>query len=57
VRARTEGIGFILGLIFATLSAGRWFLFIPAFPIWSLSMVIVWILVMYGLIKDADHFS
>ena len=57
MRARTEGIGFILGLIFATLSAGRWFLFIPAFPIWSLSMVIVWILVMYGLIKDADHFS
>ena len=50
-------IGFYLGLIIATLSAGRWFLFIPAVPFWGLIMLIVWVLVIYGLIRDKDTFE
>lgn len=52
-----QRIGFILGLIFATASAGRWFLFIPGVPLWSLTMVVLWILVVYGLIRDRKHFE
>ena len=50
-------IGFYLGLIVATLSAGRWFLFIPAVPFWGLTMLVVWILVVYGLLRDRDTFK
>jgi len=50
-------VGFWLGIIFATLSAGRWMLFIEGAPIWSLTMVFVWILVIYGLIRDKKFFS
>ena len=54
---RGQRIGFWLGLIFATLSAGRWFLFVPGLPLWSLAMVTVWILVVYGLIRDRAYFE
>ena len=50
-------IGYYLGLIIATLSAGRWFLFIPAVPFWGLTMIVVWILVIYGLVRDKDSFK
>lgn len=50
-------IGYWLGLIIATLSAGRWFLFVPGIPLWSLMMVGIWLLVIYGLIKDRKYFS
>ena len=49
--------GYWLGLIIATLSAGRWFLFIPAVPFWGLTMVVVWILVIYGLIRSRKSFT
>ncbi len=54
---RGQKLGYWLGLIFATLSAGRWFLFIAGAPIWSLTMVVVWLLVIYGLIHDRKYFS
>ena len=50
-------VGMWLGLIIATLSAGRWFLFIPAVPFWGLTMVVIWLLVVYGLIKSRKSFE
>ena len=50
-------IGYYLGLIMATLSAGRWFLFIPAIPFWGVTMVVIWILAVYGLIQDRKAFK
>ena len=47
--------GYIVGLLFATLSAGRWFLLIPAAPIWSVTMAVLWCLVVYALIKTEDY--
>jgi len=44
--------GYVIGLIFATLSAGRWFLLIPAAPIWSIAMLVVWGLVIYALARN-----
>lgn len=49
--------GYYAGLIIATLSAGRWFLYIPSVPFWGLMMVVVWILVIYGLTKDKEYFK
>lgn len=49
--------GFWLGLIMATVSVARWFLFAAGLPLWSFGMTIVWILVIYGLIKDRKYFS
>lgn len=45
---RYRKIGFWLGIIFATLSAGRWMLFIKGAQIWALIAVILWILAIYG---------
>ena len=50
-----RGGGYAVGLIFATLSAGRWFLLIPAAPIWSVTMAVLWCLVVYALIKTEDY--
>ena len=50
-------IGYWLGLIISTLSAARWFLFIPSAPLWSLMMVGIWLLTVYGLIKDRKSFT
>jgi hypothetical protein len=50
-------IGYWLGLIISTLSAARWFLFIPGAPIWALTMVGIWLLTVYALIKDRESFS
>ena len=50
-------IGFWLGLIIATLSAARWFMFIQAIPLWSLAMLVIWLLVVYGLIHDRKQFT
>jgi hypothetical protein len=50
-------IGYYLGLIIATLSAGRWFLFIPAVPFWGAIMLVVWVLVIYGLVRDREYFK
>jgi hypothetical protein len=49
--------GYYAGLIIATLSAGRWFLYIPGVPFWGLMMVVVWILVIYGLTKERAYFK
>ena len=46
--------GYVGGLTFATLSAGRWFLLLPAVPIWSVSMVVLWCLVIFALVKTLD---
>lgn len=50
-------IGYYAGLIIATLSAGRWFLYIPAVPFWGLMMVAIWVLVIYGLTRDKAYFK
>ena len=50
-------IGYYLGLIIATLSAGRWFLFIPAVPFWGAIMLVIWALVIYGLVRDREYFK
>jgi hypothetical protein len=50
-------IGYWLGIIFATLSAFRWFLFMPGAPIWALTMILVWTLVIYGLASNMDYFG
>jgi hypothetical protein len=47
--------GYVIGLIFATLSAGRWFLLIPKAPIWSVTMVVIWCLVIYALARTVDY--
>jgi len=52
-----RNFGYYMGLIIATLSAGRWFLYIPSVPFWGLMMVVVWILVIYGLTKDRKYFK
>ena len=52
-KGRAEG--YLIGLIFATLSAGRWFLLIPAAPIWSVSMVVLWCLVIFALVRTEDY--
>ncbi len=49
--------GYYLGLIIATLSAGRWLLFIPAEPFWGVAMLVIWALVIYGLIRDREYFK
>ena len=48
--------GFWLGLIFATLSAIRWFLFIPAVPLASVTMLLIWVLVVYALAHSRAYF-
>lgn len=50
-------LGYYLGLIIATLSAGRWVLFIPIVPFWGAMMGIIWVLTIYGLIKDRKYFK
>jgi hypothetical protein len=44
----------VIALIFATLSAGRWFLLIFKAPFWSITMVVVWCLVIYALTRIQD---
>lgn len=50
-------LGFWLGIIFGTLSALRWFLFIPGAPIWALTMAAAWCLVLYGLSSNQEYFA
>ena len=54
---RGQKAGFWLGVIFASLGALRWFLFVPGMPIWGLTMTLVWILVIYGLAESEDYFG
>jgi hypothetical protein len=49
--------GYWLGLLISTLSALRWFLFMPGAPIWALTMATIWVLVAYGLATNVDHFQ
>ena len=49
--------GFVIGLIFATLSAGRWFLLISKAPLWSVAMVVIWGLVVYALLRTRKYFA
>ncbi len=50
------GFGFIVGVCLATLSAIRWFFYIPAAPILSLAVIAIDILILYGLTSSADYF-
>jgi hypothetical protein len=54
---RGRKIGYWLGIIFATLSVFRWFIFMPGAPIWALAMILVWTLVIYGLASNMDYFG
>ena len=49
--------GYWLGIIFSTLNAARWFLFIAGAPILALTMAFVWMLVAYGLAMNQDYFD
>gem|GEM_PF-2636679 len=49
--------GYWWGLIFSTLGALRWFIFMPGAPIWALAMVTIWVLVAYGLATNQDYFD
>ena len=49
--------GYWLGIIFSTLNALRWFLFIEGAPILALTMAFVWMLVAYGLATNQDYFD
>ena len=49
--------GFWLGIVMATVSVARWFLFAPGLPLWSFGITIVWILIIYGLVKDRKYFA
>jgi hypothetical protein len=51
---RGGSTGTVLGMIFATLSSIRWFIFIPGAPIAALTMSIIWILVVYGLAVSSE---
>jgi hypothetical protein len=48
--------GFIVGVCIATVSAIRWFFYIPAAPILSLAVIGIDILILYGLTSSADYF-
>ncbi len=50
-----RGAGFVIGLLFATLSTARWFLLILRAPIWSITMVVLWCLVIYALTRVEDY--
>jgi hypothetical protein len=50
------GFGFVVGVCVATLSAIRWFFYIPAAPILSLAVIGIDILILYGLTSSADYF-
>lgn len=49
--------GYWLGIIFATLSALRWFLVVAGVPFFSLTMVILWGAVVYGLVTNEESFE
>jgi hypothetical protein len=49
--------GFIFGIVIASLSALRWFFYLPAVPMVAIVMLAVDVLVIYGLVAHADYFS
>jgi hypothetical protein len=49
--------GYWLGILFATLNMLRWFVLMPGAPLWSVTMVAIWVLVAYGLATNEDHFQ
>ena len=50
-------IGYWIAIVAATLNVLRWFLFIPGVPVWALTMVVLWALVIYGLSASSEYFS
>ena len=50
-------IGYWIAIVAATLNVLRWFLFIPGVPVWALTMVALWALVIYGLSASSEYFS
>src|SRR5215467_8623061 len=48
--------GFIIGVVLASISAIRWFFYLPAQPILALVVIAVDILIIYGLTSSADYF-
>ena len=49
--------GFIIGILFATLSAIRWFFLIPLAPLLSLTILMIWMLVTFGLVTNVEYFE
>lgn len=49
--------GYWIGLVFATLSSVRWFMFMLGAPIWAFTMAIIWIAVVYGLVSNTAYFE
>jgi hypothetical protein len=49
-----RGSGYLVGPIFAKLNAGGWFLLMWAAPVRSATMVVIWCLVIYALVRTED---
>jgi hypothetical protein len=54
---RGRKIGYYLGIIFGTVNAARWFLFIPIAPFWALALVAIWGLIISALVRHRDYFE
>jgi hypothetical protein len=49
--------GQVMGLVFAGLSAIRWFFYLPAAPWLGVVMLTIDVLVIYGLVAHSDYFG
>ncbi len=54
---RGGSFGRIFGLIIATLSAIRWFLYLPAAPLLAMVVIAVDVLIIYGLAAHSEYFD
>ena len=50
-------VGYWIAIVASTLNVLRWFLFIPGVPVWALTMVVLWALVIYRLSASSEYFS
>ncbi|HEV8191898.1 MAG TPA: hypothetical protein VGP82_10500 [Ktedonobacterales bacterium] len=48
--------GYIYGVIVAGFSAMRWFFYLPAAPVLGVVVIAIDILIIYGLVANADYF-
>ncbi len=49
-------VGFLYGVIVASISAVRWFFYIPVVPVLAIAVIVVDIFIIYGLVTSVDYF-
>jgi hypothetical protein len=54
---RGGAIGLAVGLVMAGVSAVRWFFYLPAAPWTALAIIAVDVLIIYGLVANAEYFA